>query len=276
MSTPRVPPPAPSPSLPLPPPPPSSVLMTLCRTPGPPCRRPHAATRAVLPCRGSSGPGGAESVLSPGVPAPVLSPRHPGPPIPSAPAPNDGNASPVQSRRRPRTVPASANPAHTGRQPSRRQRQPVLAGRPHARQPCSVMPRPTGASRDSTVCHSRHAAAQPDHPWQLHASAARPCSRSDRPGTSSVPIQPLCHPSDCRRPATRRHPPGSHRPPPACPGPRMKRAATPLGSGRRSWQSCPCRPSFHGNRSPRSLPPRPPNRLHRPPTDQLRLPRQNR
>ncbi len=251
------------------------------------------------------GPGGAESVLSPGAPAPVLSPRRlgasaprrlgcPGTQVhPSRRHPLRTTATPARS-----SPPTPRNGAHVrqpspGRQPSRRQRQPVLAARPHARQPSSVMRRSTGASRDSTACRICHASTEPDLTRQPKpASPARPGSRSDRPGTSSVPIQApchpsgcaLCHPSDCRRPATRRHPPGTHLPPRACPGPRMKRAATPLGSGRRSWQSCLCRPSFHGNRFPRSLPsrppnrrrPRPPNRWHRPPTEQLRLPRQNR
>lgn len=127
----------------------------------------------------------------------------------------------------------------------------------------------------------------PPSPTTLGNSMPAPLARA--PG-ATAPALPACRSSRCathRTAAVPRHDgtrPGPTVPPPACPGPRMKSAATPLGSGRRSWQSCPCRPSFHGNRSPRSLPPRPPNRrqprppnrLHRPPTDQLRLPRQNR
>lgn len=267
---------------------------------GLPCPRPIQPRRArraagptqpparFCPAATLQGPGGADSVLSPGVPAPS---HRPG--ASAAPAPRSTDPADTRSERRQRQPgpdpPTPQNGAHVRqpsprRQPSRRQRKPVLAARPHARQLSSVMPRSTGASRDSTACRICHAATEPDLTRQPKPAPPARAPWSDRPGTSSVPIQPLCHPSDCRRPATRRRPPGSHRPPPACPGPRMKRAATPLGSGRRSWQSCPCRPSFHGNRSPRSLPPRPPNRrhprppnrLHRPPTDQLRLPRQNR
>lgn len=216
-------------------------------------------------------------------PAPRL-PRHPGPPIPPTPAPNDGNASPVQIRRRPRTAPTSDNPA-PGANPRADSASLSLPPGPTPGSPapsCRVPPGPCVTAPPAV------AATPPPSPTSP-GNQSQPAPLARAPG-GPAPALPACRSRRCathRAAAVPRHDgtrPGPTAPPGACPGPRMKRAATPLGSGRRSWQSCPCRPSFHGNRSPRSLPPRPPNRrhprppnrLHRPPTDQLRLPRQNR
>lgn len=164
----------------------------------------------------------APAVLSPSY-RPAFRHRSYRPGASAAPAPRSTHPADTRSERRQRQPgpdpPTPQNGAHVRqpsprRQPSRRQRKPVLAARPHARQLSSVMPRSTGASRDSTACRICHAATEPDLTRQPKPAPPARAPWSDRPGTSSMPIQLLCHPSDCRRPATRRHPPGSHRPPP--------------------------------------------------------------
>lgn len=219
---------------------------------GPPCSRPTRprwARHAAGPHRATrAGPAqplplGARAALSPSYRPRPRQRRSTYPAGTGHPAPGTQlRATPTSARAGPAEPP---NDGHT-RRPSQH-RAPSLAATPPTF-PCRPAPprRTSCAQVRRAPCHPasvRHItcrtrpAVQPDRTRQLQVTPARPDRRSDGPGSSSVPIQALCQPSECRRSAARRQPPGFHRHPgPSWPV--LARGdgglATPLGSGRRS------------------------------------------